>query len=670
MNVLKNGSFESLNWHNDPVGSTVNQQPEYWALTYVPVGTKLRSAGYFPAGSDDNPVFETALTIPECVHKLHYQLPVEQQFGGSDALILEGAIVYKVFSSVNPFGVQLEQTIPNPGVGTLKLDIPVRVHQHGDGSPGAAAWRVLVGGYTSPWFSFGTGFTDRVWKHLVIDLLHTGGDLSFKLQLESRALGGIDFFVDNLVVDFVPTATEPETVDYVVVTNLLPQDTTEDELAEAMRRTYAQKRSIVYSADDAARLVAPGLPGSHVVSWNPERWTQGDIVQWLKDKGVNDVRKTWFIEQPEPPVGGNEPTPYPVRSKNFVGLHSGFVRSQTWRYLQESGTNIQKFFSAGDAYQAGLLAPACTSIWRKYVGNEEGRIDEKPTIRESAIWYLDQYTAELNSASAALGITVEQLLSGIDAIESLNETIGTFSANLPRAIEFDAWFAEETYKRFGNLLLTVLCNGAVGNPHETEVVKLLPAVEAVCKYGGFLGYHPYWAANEFESFQIKHWHYHAGRWQEWDKEFVKRGLYPRYALGEGGICYAPDGQAFNAGLGWKSCGSFERYLPDIVEMNRRIAEWNALHANRCAGVTLFGYGNWGWENFELGDGEVILLNDWARNPSGTLLASTLGATRIAFWDLQDSSDYVRDLQDYLDTADYVPDDNRAHMENELWKRSL
>ena len=99
---------------------------------------------------------------------------------------------------------------------------------------------------------------------------------------------------------------------------------------------------------------------------------------------------------------------------------------------------------------------------------------------------------------------------------------------------------------------------------------------------------------------------------EWDKEFVARGLYPRYALGEGGIVYASEGTNFNSGLGWKSCGSFENYLVDIDRWNERVREWNAEHANRCAGLTLFGYGNWGWSDFELGDGEVRILINWSR----------------------------------------------------------
>jgi hypothetical protein len=273
-----------------------------------------------------------------------------------------------------------------------------------------------------------------------------------------------------------------------------------------------------------------------------------------------------------------------------------------------SGTNIQKFFSAGDAYQASVRAPGIVSIWRKFVGNDGIGAD----IPAHAQWLVDQYTAEINTAATGLGVSVEALLSKISGVESLNEQMPSFNPpEIQKNVEFDCRFAEKLFARYGNLVAPVLLNVAVGNPHESEVHYLLPAARAAVQYNGFLGYHAYWARNETQSFIESGWPYHAGRWMEWDAYFRSKGVYPRYALGEGGICYAGDGWGFNSGLGWKSCGSFELYLQDITIFNARVKAWNAANGNRCAGLTLFGYGNWGWDDFELGDGEVILLNNWA-----------------------------------------------------------
>ena len=173
-------------------------------------------------------------------------------------------------------------------------------------------------------------------------------------------------------------------------------------------------------------------------------------------------------------------------------------------------------------------------------------------------------------------------------------------------------FAEETARRYGNAVGAVLLCGAVGNPHETEVPLLLPAAKAAVKYGGFLGYHSYWMQDETTSYLAPKWVWHAGRWMAWDIYFRSQGVYPRYASGEGGICYARGGVSFDSGLGWKACGGFLTYLEALDLFNTTALAWNAEHGNRFYGLTIFGYGNWGWDSFELGDGEVNLLIDWAR----------------------------------------------------------
>lgn len=72
-----------------------------------------------------------------------------------------------------------------------------------------------------------------------------------------------------------------DSVGYVVTVHLLPQDATDAEFVVAVSAAREQRQSVVYSADDARRLVQPGAPGSRVIVWDPERWTQGDIIAWL-----------------------------------------------------------------------------------------------------------------------------------------------------------------------------------------------------------------------------------------------------------------------------------------------------------------------------------------------------------------------------------------------------
>ncbi len=478
----------------------------------------------------------------------------------------------------------------------------------------------------------------------------------------------------------LPSA-EPSQVDYVVVANLLPQDATKAEFAHVLDTTYTERQSIVYSADDAARLVAPGLDGSYVRAWAPDRWA-GDIGQWLLDRGVDVVEFAEFGDSPteppvipqppEPPVG-NEPQ-HELRSNNLIGLHAGFTRALTFPYIEQSGTTINKQFAAGDAYIAAQKAPGIISIWRKYVGNEQGRIFEHDTPRDAARWYLDQYTAELETARKNMGLTLAQFLARPIALEALNETIPTYNVPvLQAAVACDAAFSELAHERYGDAIQTVLLCGAIGNPHESEVPYLLDAAKVAAKWGDFLGYHCYWTAIRGRSFLSDHWEYHAGRWAEWDEYFRSQGVYPRYASGEGGIVYSPsqDGTSFDAGQGWKAAGSFEPYLHDMSVFNALVRDWNGRNGNRHGGLTIFGYGNWGWDSFELGDGEVRLMLQWAANPTIIYQVPAVSSVTIqaltaasAMWEAAlEKRAQENDLEAYLQDATYISDELRGALEN-------
>lgn len=141
--------------------------------------------------------------------------------------------------------------------------------------------------------------------------------------------GGHSGYVIDNVVDpyhyiakfFTPDPPDPPTpppcpkVDYKVIVHLLPQDTTLAELREATEYAWhAGKQSVVYSADDAARLACAGKAGSNVVVWDPERWDPNDppsrfvIVEWLLAKGVPTVYLKHFsaTEPPPPPPLGDK----------------------------------------------------------------------------------------------------------------------------------------------------------------------------------------------------------------------------------------------------------------------------------------------------------------------------------------------------------------------------
>jgi len=434
-----------------------------------------------------------------------------------------------------------------------------------------------------------------------------------------------DAYFDDVQLEVISTSSKPcDPVGYRVVVNLLPQDTTKEEFAHVLEHTYDQRETILYSADDAARLVAPGIDGSFVRVWSPDRWDDY-IIPWLEMRGVEFVAAAYLpgdepgpTPPPTPPEPPTEPQ-YELKSTNLLGFHMMNTKQDWPVYYEQAQPTAMKWFSCGHAVDAKRRFPDVITNWRKYVGNEQGRIGEHPTPKDAAQWYLDLYSAEIETHAAATGMTVDEVLAHIDAIEALNETIpsgneetGAIHPVIEIAVDCDYWFAELCHQRYGDALQTVLLNVAIGNPGHHEEELLLPAAEQVFKYGGFLGYHCYWTRNEHESFIDTYWEHHAGRWTRWDETFRSHGVYPRYLSTEGGIVYAADGTSFSSGQGWKSCGSFERYLQDMDDFNLLAGEWNAEHGNRFAGLELFGYGLSGWDNFEIGHGDMLLMVERAQ----------------------------------------------------------
>ena len=98
-----------------------------------------------------------------------------------------------------------------------------------------------------------------------------------------------DAYWDDCTLELVADPDPPTPpVNYKVTAHLTPQSLARAEYDLIADEAVPLKQSVVFSADDAARLVAPGLPGSKVVAWWPERW-QDDIVAWLKARGVTIV---------------------------------------------------------------------------------------------------------------------------------------------------------------------------------------------------------------------------------------------------------------------------------------------------------------------------------------------------------------------------------------------
>ena len=154
--------------------------------------------------------------------------------------------------------------------------------------------------------------------HVIGAALWTLGDWA-QANIQSALPALADYIISH--PDPIDPTPIPPPVNYVVIVNLIPQDTTDSEYDDVRARTKAGRETIVQSADDAKRLVAPGLPGSKVRIWNGERWSPSGSVQPIIDYLGTPFVLERFTATPPPPGAFS----------CYVGLH---MRADGGRYIQ------------------------------------------------------------------------------------------------------------------------------------------------------------------------------------------------------------------------------------------------------------------------------------------------------------------------------------------------
>lgn len=205
--MLVNGDFSDRNWRDVtiPEINLTNQEPAGWHLEWIEMGQ--------PLYDDNNNV---SRGIPECVHKLDWQLPPNEQLDAKDALILAGDATYKIFSASAPFGTTLSQTVTGLQPGEkATLTVPIQVHMRGETDPYGAESGVWVNGIGGWVNCFDMG--DRRWyKHVIEFDVPENGEAEIVIRVKSKWAKPKDFFFDGITLDAktaVNSPTPPPIVD-------------------------------------------------------------------------------------------------------------------------------------------------------------------------------------------------------------------------------------------------------------------------------------------------------------------------------------------------------------------------------------------------------------------------------------------------------------------------
>jgi len=610
-NLLKNGSFE-LGWIDVSDGMVTNQQPNGWVLKWEKPGEELEHCEDLPGDTENN-----VWTAPECVHKLMEQLPPDEQPSGSDPLILEGEAVYKLFAAYGPFKASLETVIKAEPGKIVKVTVPVRVHQHGNGDYGAAYWRVELGDNHSDWLTFKRDFQDRTWTCKSIEArVPDSGQLKLVIKFESHTVAGIDFFIDDVEVGYaeedevapsVPECYGEPREQYKRVYNVVPAEATTERFLEIAKIAWERgKQTVGGSYDDAG---IGNLDDKTAVLWDIPSNEHEVYLQWYESfyPGTKVVFEG-ETEAEEPPAPNPSPG-FDNLGHNYSGIHfTAEAGKHLVDYLTIAKPNVLKGVICGEVYKLAKHRPPNTRVvWRKVV-NDGYFLDWD--LKTKAQELLDLYLRELEAAARGLKVTEDEILDNIDYLGGLNELVSHWSSLTASQVAFEIEFSQLVIDRLGKR--TTMMAVPVGNPSEEpeDILQMLPVAEFSQETGCLLDYHAYWMANRQVNNLESGWKYYAGRWTEWDKVFNDYGVFPYYFFGEVGIVYSENMNSMSSGKGWKSCGDILNYATQLQRFNELVAQWNETHGNRALGGAVFTWEySWGWDDFLIAGGDILVLAD-------------------------------------------------------------
>ena len=223
-NLVRNASFEKNsaleNWPTDEYG---NQTPPDWKISWIPAGARMKYASKWQGGALV-PAYGTG--TPEAVHKLARQLPANEQFGQTQALLLDdGLAVYKVFGTHDPFGFFLRQTIIGTPGAEVIMRAPILAETHDKPTNAAGTLEedhflaeVSLGdahetrNYSLMREQHEIPGNHRAWNVFSpTAIIPANGELPLEIYVQQNWSGNTDFFIDAIDCGYVSTTIPPST---------------------------------------------------------------------------------------------------------------------------------------------------------------------------------------------------------------------------------------------------------------------------------------------------------------------------------------------------------------------------------------------------------------------------------------------------------------------------
>jgi hypothetical protein len=327
-------------------------------------------------------------------------------------------------------------------------------------------------------------------------------------------------------------------------------------------------------------------------------------------------------------------------------LDKSYAGVESWRLILEADTPpppppppVPVFISfqqqrAAD-YRDEFISRVQPPAWLLIGGFEEARhLKSLAPNMEIAIRHVDnawgQYIHANDKDAAAErwlrhhGQTLFDQADCIDWMFDLNEYIATNDYETLRAtpswiealvkrLEYEGWPAR-----------IVGLNVPIGNPQHNyicdeqsiprQIPLLTPAVRILTDNDCLTAYHSYWGIRKLGGGQYYstldepasvRMHYAFRALLSWDPVFTAAGVYPKYALSEGGPIYINEaGVMVSSGAGWKYSktfdGNVDACVASYLQFQMLVQKWNAEHSNRARWLTAFLHGGFTeWRHFDM-----------------------------------------------------------------------